>query len=273
MSSIFASASSFRSAALMVGFLTFVSIAGRLTQAQQPSDGAPAAALRTVAQTPPQPLPSFPLSPPQAATPHARPSPTQMPETEPARLPLGTTEANNLRSLGVVRAAHMQAPDAPTASPGEDALTPEKIASEIAAIDAVTGLDAEAKKELVERLNKASKWLQDEADWARRKSELDTQLASIPEQLRVVYEELAKPSPPTQIDFPTNPTVPQLETKLAELRHQVEIDEAASKTKDDEVENRIKRISEITKEVAEIDKKIADAKLQLNTLTEVDLGS
>ncbi|MCA9182772.1 MAG: hypothetical protein KDA51_15025, partial [Planctomycetales bacterium] len=57
------------------------------------------------------------------------------------------------------------------------------------------------------------------------------------------------------------------------LRHQVEIDEAASKTKDDEVENRIKRISEITKEVTEIDKKIADAKIQLNTLTDVDLSS
>lgn len=277
MSSIFASAISCRSAALMVGYLVFVSMAGRLTQAQQPSGDAPAAALRTVAQTTtqstPQTLPSFPLHPPQAFTPHAVSSPVQIPATEPARLPLGPAEANSLRPQGVVLAAHTQTPDAPTASPAEDALTPEKIASEIAAIDAVTALDAEAKKELVERLNKASKWLQDEADWARRKSELDTQLASIPEQLRVVYEELAKPSPPTQIDFPTNPTVPQLETKLAELRHQVEIDEAASKTKDDEVENRIKRISEITKEVAEIDKKIADAKIQLNTLTDADLSS
>ncbi|MCA9181458.1 MAG: hypothetical protein KDA51_08390, partial [Planctomycetales bacterium] len=113
-------------------------------------------------------------------------SPGQMLATEPARLPLGPTEANNLRPQGVVFAAHTQTPDAPTASPAEDALTPERIAAEIAAIDAVTALDAEAKKELVERLNKASKWLQDEADWARRKSELDIQVASIPEQLRVV---------------------------------------------------------------------------------------
>ncbi len=274
MSSTIARQCSCRSATLIVGFLAIVSLAGLPVRGQQPATWAPATTQPSAAQ----PLPSFPLSSPQITTaralaPQAPTSQGQIPAAELSRASLATTESTNLRPQGVVFAAHTQTPDVPTASPAEDALTAEKIAAEIAAIDAVRGIEAEAKKELVDRLNQAAKWLQEEADWARRKTELDTKLASIPEQLRLVYEELAKPSQATQIEFPASPTLPQLETKLAELRHQVEVDEAASKTKDEEVENRVKRISDITKEMAEIDKKIADAKIQLNTLTDVDLNS
>ncbi|MEO8268641.1 MAG: hypothetical protein ABI557_02910, partial [Aureliella sp.] len=259
----------FRLATLILGCLAIVSMAGALVQGQQPAATLPLAG---------RPLPSFPLSPPQTSNSQALalpalPSPLPMPAAEYPRVSSATTDVTNVRPQGVVFAAHSQVADAPTASPAEDALTPEKIAAEIAAIDSVTGIGVEVKKDLVERLNKAAKWLQDEADWARRKAELDTQLASIPEQLRLAYEELAKPSPPTQIDFPASPTVPQLETKLAELRHQVDVDEAASKTKDDEVDNRVKRISEITKEMTDVDKKIAEAKIQLNTLSDADLSS
>ena len=125
----------------------------------------------------------------------------------------------------------------------DDSITAERIAAEITAIEGISDLGIETKKELLDRLNKAAKWLQDEADAVRRRLEIEAQLVAIPDQLRAVSDELAKPSPPTQVDFPANPTVPQLEAQLAELRHQVELDEADAKAKDEEVESRVKHTS------------------------------
>lgn len=176
-----------------------------------------------------------------------------------------------LRTRAVVQASHSDSPAAATAIVGEEVLTAEKLTSELTAIEALTDIDAEAKKEHVDRINKAIKWLQDEQESARRKTELEAQLAAVPELLRQAQEELAKPSPPVTVEFPSGATVAQLETKLAELRHQVELDEAALRAKEGECENRLQRLSEISKEIIEIDKKVADAKLQLNTLTGAEL--
>ena len=219
-------------------------------------------------------LPSFPLSAPRVM--HAPPAATLLPQsahTAPRLAnehPTLTASTSSLRSHSLVLAAHSD--DLPT-SANEELLTVEKIAAEIVAIDAVTDIDAETKKDLVDRLNKAAKWLQDEVDAARRKQEFDAQISGIPEALRLAREELAKPSHAAQVDFPSNATVPLLEAKLAELRQQVEADEAISKIKDDEVENRVKRISDISKQAIEVENRIADAKTQLAQLTSSDLAS
>ena len=173
------------------------------------------------------------------------------------------------RFQGVVQAAHSELTPVPPS--GEEAFTLEKITAELAAIEALTDIDADLKKEHVERLNKAAKWLQDEQDSARRKAELDAQIALIPELLKKANEELSKPSPPVQVEFPNGATVAQLETKLAELRHQVEVDDAALRVKEEEAENRGKRLSEISKESVDIEKRITDAKQQLTGLVGSDL--
>jgi potassium efflux system protein len=178
-------------------------------------------------------------------------------------------------SSGVVFATQLQVASTDPASSEliDEGLTVERVAVEIASVEALTDISVEAKKEHLERLNKAVKSLQDEADSVRRKAELDMQLAAVPEQLRLAHEELARPSPPLLIDFPAAPTVQQLEAKLAELRHQVEVDEAASKAKEEACENRAKRLSEISKEMIETDKRIVDIKAQLAGLVDSDLST
>jgi len=64
-----------------------------------------------------------------------------------------------------------------------------------------------------------------------------------------------------------------LEAKLAEIRHQVELDEAATKSKDEACENRAKRLSEISKEMLEAEKRVAEIKNQLANLNDGDLAS
>ncbi|MCA9132753.1 MAG: hypothetical protein KDA45_06350, partial [Planctomycetales bacterium] len=176
-----------------------------------------------------------------------------------------------LRAPAVVLAAHSDASGPPAAS--EDTLTVEKIAAELAAIEGLSELDAEAKKEHVERLGRANKWLQDELDSARRKVEFETQLAAVPELLRLAHEELAKPAPAVVVEFPSGATVAQLESKLAELRHQVDVEETQLHAKEAECENRPKRLSEISKELLENEKRIVDAKQQLAALSGSDLPS
>ncbi len=196
----------------------------------------------------------------RAANPQANPQRTGASATSPS--------TTTLRAQSVVTAAHV---DSPPPTPGGDSLTPEKIAAEIAAIEALTEMDAEIKKEHLERLGKAATWLKDELVSAQRKVEMESQLAAVPELLRSANEELAKPSQASTVEFPPSPTLPQLEVKLSELRHQLEADEVAARAKEEECENRLKRLSEISKEMSEAEKRLAEAKQQLSALTDSDL--
>lgn len=168
----------------------------------------------------------------------------------------------------VVTAAHI---DNAPAGISDDALTPDRITAEIAAIEIRTDLEADVKKDHLERLARAAKWLQDEQEGIRRKAEFETQLAAIPELTKAAQVELAKPSQPAAVEFPPTPTLPHLEAKLAELRHQLEADETAARKKEEETENRLKRLSEITKEMSDADKRLTDAKQQLAALTDSDV--
>lgn len=182
-------------------------------------------------------------------------------------LPLPTV-AQGLRSPGVVLAAHIDG-----ASPINEieTLTAEKIAAEIVAIEALTEIDAEAKKEHLERLGKAAKWLQDEQDAIKRKADLEAQIAAAPQLLQAAQLELTKPSHVPTVEFPNSPTLPQLEAKLSELRRQLEADEGALRTKEVESENRLKRLAELGKEIGDAEKRLSDAKQQLTGLTDDDL--
>ncbi len=154
---------------------------------------------------------------------------------------------------------------------GTELLTLEKISSEIAAIEALTEIGAEAKKEHLERLAKAAKWLQDEQDAAKRKVDLEAQIAAAPQLLRAAQAELAKPAHVPAVEFPAGPTLPQLEAMLSELRRQLETEEGSLTTKEEECENRLKRLAEISKEIGDAEKRLSDAKQQLAILTDDDL--
>ncbi len=210
-------------------------------------------------------LPSVGQQPTSTIT---QPGHLAQPLVYPSAIPISRPSAPTLRPHAVVPAAHL---DSSTASALDDALSPEAIAAEVAAVEALTDIDAEAKKEHLERLSKAAKWLHDELDSARRKTDLESQLAAVPELLKAARDELAKPSPAIAVEFQPNPTLPLLEAKLSELRHQLEIDEAASRAKELECDNRLKRLSEISKEMSDAEKRVTDAKQLLTTLTDGDL--
>ncbi|QDV24127.1 mechanosensitive ion channel domain-containing protein [Aureliella helgolandensis] len=148
----------------------------------------------------------------------------------------------------------------------EERLKPERVAQELQAVEALSEQPAEVKKDLIERLNKANEWLQSEQVSAKRLHEFEKELAALPELANSVQAELAKPTTPIVVEFPDGVTIPQLESKLTELRHQVEVDEKALREKEAETENRSKRLAEISKESIDLEKRLADAKQQLSTL-------
>ncbi len=185
--------------------------------------------------------------------------------------PLVSPTPTGTRKDSVVSASHVDLPANPAAG-SEEIITVEKLQAELTAIEALPDLSVEIKKELLERVNKAITWLQDEQNSATRKAELEQQLAALPSLLKQAQQDLAQASPPVAVEFPGGATVAQLETKLSELRHQVEVDEATLVARESEVANRTQRLSEISKEIIELDKKLADAKQQLSGLTGSELA-
>lgn len=95
--------------------------------------------------------------------------------------------------------------------------------------------------------------------------------AAAPQLLRAAQAELAKPAHVPAVEFPAGPTLPQLEAMLSELRRQLETEEGSLTTKEEECENRLKRLAEISKEIGDAEKRLSDAKQQLAILTDDDL--
>lgn len=152
-----------------------------------------------------------------------------------------------------------------------DRLTSEAVASDLKLLESSLDIGEPQKQECIERLKKAAQWLNDEQAAIARQAEHETAIAAVPNQLELAKAELNAPSPTVRIEFPTGATVAQLETKLAEWRQQVEVDEAMAKAKELECENRATRHAEVTKEILAIEKKIIDAQERLNTLQGSDV--
>ncbi len=157
---------------------------------------------------------------------------------------------------------------------GDEAeITAESLSAELAQIEAATDLAEELKQECVTRLNKAKELLASQREWASKREAAENEIASLPKRTTEVREALAKSVEPPPPELPANVTIAQLESRLAEMRQQVESAEADASAKQQATETRATRLADMTKEMLDVEKRIADAKQQLAGLTSTDLLS
>jgi potassium efflux system protein len=152
-------------------------------------------------------------------------------------------------------------------------ITSESIQAELAKVESATDLEDELKQECLTRLGKAKEWLESQREWSSKRQKAEAELAAVPKRVAEVRETLARPVEIPPPELPASATIAQLESRLDEMRGQVESAEANASAKQQATETRAKRLAELAKEILELEKRITETKQQLAGLASTDLLS
>ncbi|WP_345682669.1 mechanosensitive ion channel domain-containing protein [Novipirellula caenicola] len=189
----------------------------------------------------------------------------------PENVPLPTTVEVHLDDV-VVPAAFTEPSVAPEAKVAAN-IKKETIATELASIEAATNLSEDDRKAYVERLRKATEWLDNREVAKKRLAEMETFLQTLPTALAEAQAGVAAPPEPEASVVPASGTIAQLEQQLIGLRTQIEADEKELQRKERDIENRTVRLSDLAKETVELEKRLGDAKKQVASLGTEELSS
>ncbi|EMI21719.1 membrane protein containing Mechanosensitive ion channel MscS domain protein [Rhodopirellula maiorica SM1] len=189
----------------------------------------------------------------------------------PENVPLPTAVQVHLEDV-VVPASFTEPSAAPEAKVAT-VIKKETIATELASIEAATNLSEEDRKTYVERLRKATEWLDNQEVAKKRLAEIETFLLTLPTVLAEAQAGVAAPPEPEPAVVPAGGTIAQLEQQLIGLRTQIEADEKELQRKEREIENRTVRLGDLAKETVELEKRLGDAKKQVATLGTEELSS
>ncbi len=189
----------------------------------------------------------------------------------PENVPLPTAVQVHLDDV-VVPASFTEpsaAPDAKVAT----VIKKETIATELAAIEAATNLSDDDRKAYVERLRKATEWLDNQEVAKKRLAEIEAFLLTLPKVLADAHAGVAAPAEPEAPVVPAGGTIAQLEQQLISLRTQIEAEEKELQTKERQIENRTVRLGELAKEAVDLEKRMGDAKKQVASLGTEELST
>ena len=149
-------------------------------------------------------------------------------------------------------------------------LGPDDIAVELEKIEA-SELDPELKADCIERLQQAKEWIDSRQEWTAQRESAEQEIESMPTRLRSVRARLSKPVELVEPSVFDDVTVAQLETRLSEMRHQLEAADSKAKEKQAEAESLGQRVADLSKELLEVEKKIEEAAQLLTGLTGTDI--
>lgn len=182
--------------------------------------------------------------------------------------PPATAETSNLSpvspgvSTGVSPGAAASQTDAPTLA---------AIAEEISVIEAASDLDAELKKDCLDRLNEAKKSLESARRHEEQRKTHETELVSLPALTEELRRQLATDTPIQQPHFPDGVTVAGLEARLAEMRQQLDAADAEAKKQKEAAESRGLQLTELSKRILDVEGRLAEAAQSILGLNESDL--
>tara|TARA_R110002049_G_scaffold309268_1_gene519605 strand:+ start:140488 stop:142899 length:2412 start_codon:yes stop_codon:yes gene_type:complete len=140
----------------------------------------------------------------------------------------------------------------------DSAMTMAMIDAEIAALTQHDELPEEEKKDVANRLKQASQWLKAEQDAMRRHAEFVAQINAAPDNVLRLREELATPLPQIETEIAENATLAQLEARLNELRQATKERQRERDEIKEQIDGRGKRATKIAKEIADLEKRLAD---------------
>lgn len=189
----------------------------------------------------------------------------------PTQAPASTAPANATDS-GLLAQVAYEAPvgvqpasfqEGPEGAPEKPAVTKEMIAEELALLESTQDIPEETKTQIKETLKKASDWIDAEQALKKRRAEIETQLPTIPEQLAKTRQSLDQFSDAEFQAQPSGTSIAELEAQLANLRQQVEADEALLRKREKEIEGRTERLNTLAKEAIDLEQRIADLTKQM----------
>ncbi len=234
------------------------------------------ALLQTVTQAQTSPAQTAPAQAPQGQAPQGQGEVVQaggiqseiaQPHKDPLRANPYTVAPIPARDTGgQVQPSGLEA-EPPTASVTEQTVTSE-IAALQTAIEAATDLTAEAKTECVTRLDKTKQWLQASRQKISEREQAEKEIAIAPSRMEAVRKQLTGAVDLPNPEVPKDATVAFLESRLDEMRLQVEQADAVAAAAQQATETRATRLNQITKETQDIENRIADAKQAIEAATD-----
>ncbi len=142
----------------------------------------------------------------------------------------------------------------------EQELTIKVVQAEIESLAGHAELSEQQQEDFKASLQQSLKWLATQKDAIAHIQKYEQQIENAPLQIKSLRGELDRPSDDSAIVIPSGASLAQLESQITELDLQTQTDEQRLAEISEKLDSRTRRVSAISKEISELEKRIADAK-------------